>query len=216
MSHNRRVVISFPAVQEERTYAVDNAPLSRVIYPVGEQVKSYQGLEIVISEVLEEDGCVYYLGFDEDGEDHSIDELELDSSVHFSKPHDRLFAGQVEKNNRFQLRLETLKNQHQHVQSTGFGLIGPRVQLLPHQMFIAHQVGERFAPRVLLADEVGLGKTIEAGLILHQQLISGKANRALIVVPDSLIHQWLVEMLRRFNLRFTILDEFTLHRAGII
>ncbi len=74
-------------------------------------------------------------------------------------------------------------------------------------MYIAHQVGERFAPRVLLADEVGLGKTIEAGLILHQQLTSGKSSRALIVVPDSLIHQWLVEMLRRFNLRFTILDE---------
>lgn len=204
---NRRVVMSFPAVQEERTYAIDNAPLSRVIYPVGEQVKSYQGLEIVISEVIEEDGGVYYLGFDAEGEDHSIDELELDSSVHFSKPHDRLFAGQVEKNNRFQLRLETLKHQHQHVKSPGFGLIGPRVQLLPHQMFIAHQVGERFAPRVLLADEVGLGKTIEAGLVLHQQLTSGKSSRALIVVPDSLIHQWLVEMLRRFNLRFTILDE---------
>ncbi|WP_315980427.1 hypothetical protein [Aliamphritea spongicola] len=90
-------MISFPAVQEERTYAVDNAPLSRVIYPVGEQVKSYQGLEIVISEVVEEDGCVYYLGFDAEGEDHSLDELELDSSVHFSKPHDRLFAGQVER-----------------------------------------------------------------------------------------------------------------------
>src|SRR5690606_16601325 len=62
-------------------------------------------------------------------------------------------------------------------------------------------------PRVLLADEVGLGKTIEAGLILHQQIISGQVERALIVVPTSLQHQWLVEMLRRFNLSFTLLDE---------
>jgi ATP-dependent helicase HepA len=51
-----------------------------------------------------------------------------------------------------------------------------------------------------------LGKTIEAGLILHQQLLTGSIERVLIVVPDALIHQWLVELLRRFNLSFTILD----------
>jgi ATP-dependent helicase HepA len=67
-------------------------------------------------------------------------------------------------------------------------------------------VGRR-APRVLLADEVGLGKTIEAGMILHQQLLSGAAERVLIVVPETLQHQWLVEMLRRFNLRFSLFDD---------
>ncbi len=61
--------------------------------------------------------------------------------------------------------------------------------------------------RVLLADEVGLGKTIEAGMILHQQLLSGAAERVLIVVPETLQHQWLVEMLRRFNLRFSLFDD---------
>ncbi len=65
----------------------------------------------------------------------------------------------------------------------------------------------RHAPRVLLADEVGLGKTIEAGMILHQQLLSGAAERVLIVVPETLQHQWLVEMLRRFNLRFSLFDD---------
>jgi len=54
---------------------------------------------------------------------------------------------------------------------------------------------------------VGLGKTIEAGLILHHQLLNERAQRVLIVVPESLVHQWLVEMLRRFNLMFSIFDE---------
>jgi hypothetical protein len=64
----------------------------------------------------------------------------------------------------------------------------------------------RWAPRVLLADEVGLGKTIEAGLILHRMLLAGRARRVLVLVPEPLLHQWLVELLRRFNLRFSLFD----------
>ena len=65
----------------------------------------------------------------------------------------------------------------------------------------------RLAPRVLLADEVGLGKTIEACLILHRLILTGRAQRVLILVPESLVHQWFVELLRRFNLWFHIFDE---------
>jgi ATP-dependent helicase HepA len=59
----------------------------------------------------------------------------------------------------------------------------------------------------LLADEVGLGKTIEAGLVIHRQLLSGRASRVLILVPENLQHQWLVEMRRRFNLDVALFDE---------
>jgi ATP-dependent helicase HepA len=62
-------------------------------------------------------------------------------------------------------------------------------------------------PRILLADEVGLGKTIEACLILHRLILTGRASRVLIIVPESLVHQWFVELLRRFNLWFHIFDE---------
>ncbi len=202
----RRVSLVFPAAAEQRTYAVDNAPLSRIEYPVGETIVSNEGVQLQISDQMQHNGCLIYIGDDTDGATHHLHEIDLDSFVRFSQPQDRLFAGQVDRDSAFQLRLDTLTFRHRHQQSAAYGLIGPRVQLLPHQLYIASQVAARHAPRVLLADEVGLGKTIEAGLILHQQLTCGRAERVLIIVPDSLVHQWLVEMLRRFNLAFTILD----------
>ncbi len=203
----RRIEILFPASGELRTYAADIAPLSRVQYPVGERVNTGEGVRFVITERHEFNGCFIYQGHDDQGNEVSIHEMDLDSNVQFSQPQDRLFAGQVDKNSQFELRIDALAHQHRLQQSAVFGLMGARVQLLPHQLYIAHQVATRYAPRVLLADEVGLGKTIEAGLIIHHQLITGRADRVLIVVPDSLIHQWLVEMLRRFNLSFTIMDQ---------
>lgn len=204
---NRRVTLSFPAAAEQRTYAMDNAPISRVTYQVGDMVSSLDGLRFKVTEVQEDHGCLLYRGYDEDGHLVNLPELELDSFVQFSTPQARMFAGQIDNLQRFNLRYETLSHLREHQLSSVNGLLGARVQLLPHQVYIANEAGQRHAPRVLLADEVGLGKTIEAGLILHQQLVSGRASRALVVVPDSLVHQWLVEMLRRFNLHFTILDE---------
>ena len=204
---NRRVEISFPAAGQKRTYAVDNAPLSRVRYEKGQQVSHLEGQSMLITEVEEHNGCLVYLGTDESGQIMVLPEMDLDSFVQFSRPQERLFAGQIDRDKSFQLRLDTLRLQRQLQQSPVSGLLGARIQLLPHQLYIASEVASRYAPRVLLADEVGLGKTIEAGLIIHQQLITGRARRVLIVVPDSLVHQWLVEMLRRFNLFFTILDE---------
>ncbi len=203
----RMISLSFPAAGERRTYAIDNAPISRVEYSVGDEISSDEGEKIIITERHEQDGVFIYVGTDEAGNIKQLDELDLDSFVQFSKPQDRMFAGQIDKNSSFQLRVETLSLLRKHQQSSAYGLLGPRVQLLPHQFYIANQVSQRHSPRVLLADEVGLGKTIEAGLILHHQIITGAANRVLIVVPDSLVHQWLVEMLRRFNLYFTILDD---------
>ncbi len=202
----RRLEVFFPAVGESRFYAADNAPLSRVIYSVGEQVQTQEQLSFTISAVQPFNGCFIYQGECADGNDVSFHEMDLDSRVHFNQPQDRLFAGQVDKNSQFELRAKTLAYQHELYSSPVFGLLGARVQLLPHQLYIAREVSQRYAPRVLLADEVGLGKTIEAGLILHQKVLSGEAKRALVVVPDALQHQWLVEMLRRFNLSFTLID----------
>ncbi len=204
---NRFVNIIFTATGEARKYAKENAPLTRVIFNTGDIVPSHEGWVLKVTSHVEEQGIITYAGIRQDTQEQtSLKEVMIDHFIKFNKPHDRLLNSQVDRLDWFRLRKDCLKHQYQQQQSSLNGLIGGRVSLIPHQLYIADEVGNRFAPRVLLADEVGLGKTIEAGLIIHQQLVTGRAKRILIIVPESLIHQWLVEMLRRFNLNFSIFD----------
>ena len=190
-------------------YLHENAPLTRVVFNPKDEVQGPEDWFFVIEKVdITEEGLVTYQGTRTDTNAPVVlPEAHLHYNIRFNKPHDRLFAGQIDRMNRFALRHHARTMQHAMQTSDTLGMTGARVGLIPHQLWIAHEVGRRHAPRVLLADEVGLGKTIEAGMILHQQLLTGRAQRVLIVVPESLCHQWLVEMLRRFNLRFSIFDE---------
>ena len=78
------------------------------------------------------------------------------------------------------------------------------VEHLPHQIETVRKVLRRFRGRVLLADEVGLGKTIEACLLLREYLLRGLARRVLILVPNSLVTQWQDELEGKFGLDFTV------------
>ncbi len=202
----RRISVLFPAVGEERTYSLDNAPLSRIAFRAGDKIGVRDELELTVTAVDEMRGLLMYTGIDADGNAHRVAELQLNAQVQLHSPQQRLSSGQCDSNALFALRIETLEHLQRLQQSNATGLIGARTSLLPHQVYIAHRVAQRFAPRVLLADEVGLGKTIEAGMIVHQQLLSGRAQRVLLLLPTNLQHQWLVEMLRRFNLRFALFD----------
>ncbi|QCR37178.1 RNA polymerase-associated protein RapA [Nissabacter sp. SGAir0207] len=205
----RMVTLLFPATGENRLYARNDSPITRVMFNPGDTVTSHEGWQLHVDEVKEDNGLLTYIGVRQDtGESPvAMREVLLDSKLTFSKPQDRLFAGQIDRMDRFALRFRARKYLREQYRLQWSGLRGMRASLIPHQLHIAHEVGRRHAPRVLLADEVGLGKTIEAGMIIHQQLLAGRADRVLIVVPETLQHQWLVEMLRRFNLRFSLFDD---------
>lgn len=205
-TQHRLITIQFDLVDQIRTYAKEKAPLTRVQFGVGDQIRTSDNVEIIIESVVEKDGILIYQG-DYQGTRTAIFETDLDPNVRFSSPADRLFTHQFDENRWFNLRYYTSQQRALRAGAPMHGLYGPRVALIPHQLFIAREVSHRYAPRVLLADEVGLGKTIEAGLIIHQQLMTERAGRVLVIVPPALTFQWFVEMIRRFNLQFTILDE---------
>lgn len=204
---HRVISITFGAVNETRAYARLSAPLTRVIFKVGDVVSSHDGISLQVKQVDEQDGLVVYSGVSESGDWLELAEKQLAHHLQLNRPAERLFTGQFDQDKWFRIRYQTLLIRNQLANAPLYGLIGTRTSLIPHQLYIAHEVARRYAPRVLLADEVGLGKTIEAGLILHQQLLTERVKRVLIMVPETLIHQWLVEMLRRFNLQFSIFDE---------
>ncbi len=204
----RTVTLMFSASEENRVYARHDAPVTRVMFNIGDTIESQEGWTLTVTQVREADGVFTYEGEREDTQEAvTLREIMLSPHIRLNKPQDKLFAGQVDRMDHFVLRYRALNNQYQQHQSPMRGLCGMRAGLIPHQLYIAHEVGRRHAPRVLLADEVGLGKTIEAGMIIHQQILLGRAERVLIVVPETLQHQWLVEMMRRFNLHFSIFDE---------
>jgi len=202
----RTVRIVFPASNETRTYAKQSAPLRRASFSIGDVIESLDGVQLTIENVIESEGLLSYEGIDKQNQSCRLDEGELNHNVQLNRPFDRLFSGQIDEDKWYQLRIESLTHRQQLKNSQLTGLYDARTSLIPHQLYIAHEVAKRFSPRVLLADEVGLGKTIEACLIMQHQLITGRAKRVLIVVPDALLHQWLVELMRRFNLRFSIFD----------
>ncbi|MFB9327124.1 DEAD/DEAH box helicase [Paenibacillus aurantiacus] len=76
----------------------------------------------------------------------------------------------------------------------------PSLEPMPHQISTARKVLHEMSGRAILADEVGLGKTIEAGLILKEYMVRGLVNRVLILVPASLVLQWVRELNQKFGI----------------
>ena len=205
---DRCVHILFPQSEETRVYAKNSAPLSRVVFKIGDSISDQDGNSYTVAGVDEVMGVLKYsVADDEDGTPHKpIMETRLAANITLAKPLERLLAGRIERSDWYELRQDILRMQSALAGHPLKGMMGARVDIIEHQLYIAHEVGKRLAPRVLLADEVGLGKTIEAGLIIHQQLLTGKADRVLILVPDSLQYQWMIELRRRFNLNFALFD----------
>ena len=90
------------------------------------------------------------------------------------------------------------------VMESASALTSARIDLLPHQVVLTHRIATASPRRYLIADEVGLGKTIETALILRELASRGELNRALMVVPAGLVNNWHRELNEVFNLEFEV------------
>ncbi len=100
-------------------------------------------------------------------------------------PTERLAAGELGHAEPYGLRLQSLYLKHAYRYDPLTGLSSARIEPQLHQVFVAHQVTQKLQPRMILADEVGLGKTIEAGLIIKELRARELIGRVLIIVPPA-------------------------------
>ncbi len=96
---------------------------------------------------------------------------------------------------------------HLYNELVSLGQIG--VDIKPHQVSVVHKVVSSYPHRFLLCDEVGLGKTIEAGMVLKELRARGGAQRVLVIVPPNLVGQWHFEMKTKFNESFSVINTDT-------
>jgi ATP-dependent helicase HepA len=204
---DRTIELSFPHTKEFRFYALQSAPLKRIMFDENDEITSNDGLSFKVQKkILGQEGLVTYFG---EKEQDVIPEYDLLDSLSFHNPEDKILNANSDSNGLFNLRLKT----HEFNAWLGplevKGLLGARVSLIAHQFYLVSKISKRLTPRVLLADEVGLGKTIETGLIIHKLLITNRVQRVLVITPESLNFQWFIEMLRKYNLSFQVVNEDT-------
>jgi ATP-dependent helicase HepA len=201
-AESRRVQIYFPLKDVLREYEFEDAPLSRALLHEGAIAKGIDEEVFKVEKIISSDQCVIY-----EGEGESLHEKDLSSQMDFSAPEQRLLSMDVDHPRHFDLRLSALQAKKRWLTSEVRGLMGGRILLFPHQLYLSHNLEQMHRIRALLADEVGLGKTIEAGLVLHRSLLSGRVERTLIIVPPALTYAWFAELYLRFNLSFRVLDD---------
>ncbi|MGI8603068.1 MAG: RNA polymerase-associated protein RapA [Verrucomicrobiales bacterium] len=191
-----RVAIHFPATGQTRQYTASNAPLTRISFSEGDEVRGHDGTAFLVEQVTSEKNVLIYHGAGK-----SLPESALADSLNFSRPLDRLLHAQLDDKGLFNLRSKCLHHRFETLRGHQRGFVGARIELIPHQLFTALQIRRKGVPRLVLADESGLGKTIEVCLVLHRLLVTNRIERALIVVPEHGLHRWHFELTRRFHLQ---------------
>jgi ATP-dependent helicase HepA len=222
----RAIVVEFPRSDQRLRLATSADTLVRVDLSPGRPVRITATREETSVTGQLPDGIIQ-LANGHTAPSHELWPLELEGALL-----ERLALGDLDQAEDFLTRLNIL-----HLlalrEADGLGsFLGGRIRLFPHQLHVAERASTTDPVRWLLADEVGLGKTIEASLILNRLVHTGRVQRCLVVAPDALTVQWLGELWRKYHQVFTLLDAqrladvardfgpefnpFDLHRRAVI
>ncbi len=177
---------------------------------VSQHVRVYGRDDLGVGEVLRvrETGGVYQADVAFESPDgRRLETFPVDRLAPAPDLWERLATGDVDPTQDFLLNQLALQLP---LANTGGELSGSRTALLPHQILLTHDVVAATRRRLLIADEVGLGKTVETGMIIRELVARGEVRRILVVCPAGLVKNWQRELQDCFRLRFEVLGvDFT-------
>ncbi len=180
--------------------------LIHYLFAINESVRTNKGVGIINSQYfLKKDGEISYEILFSDGNIFQIAEAEI--LTQYQKPINKILAKKtLDSPQQFLIKYWSNLFYSYYTSYQIKCITNSRLSLMPHQVNVAHRLSEEFFPRVILADEVGLGKTIEAGIFIKEMMARNLAERILIIVPATLVKQWQFELQNKFNMVFTIYD----------
>lgn len=197
----KTVEVAYPESQIERRYGLKTAPLKRFELSPNDKISTTSSFECVVVSVREEEGLYYY-------QTKSIEvvETQIEAQIDISGPLQRFGILNYDSSNFFDLRYQAYlaKRNYQAFELKGF--LGAKINLIAHQLYLCHDIINMPKPKVMLCDEVGLGKTIEAATVLHSFIQRELIENILILVPDSLTNQWFIELFKKYSLSFEVLN----------
>lgn len=209
LTHNgRRARVQLDS-GEEKTFVWPTDALERLIFPQGSHValKPDGGMGVV-NRVSETGGLSIYHVSLASGSTKVIPEPGVRGAVR-SDPVGLLQDGELDSAKSTNLRVAATRLLFAHQFDDLSSLSNSRVEVKHHQVAVVHRVATTYPHRFLLADEVGLGKTIEAGLILKELKARGTAVRILVLAPSGIVSQWQFELKTKFNQRFALYNRAT-------
>jgi SNF2 family DNA or RNA helicase len=184
---------------QEHVFAWPTAVLERVVFHEGSFVElPVDGSSGIVVSSFDRDGVLIYQVNLANGASKVVPEASLRPGV-VTDPIALLRSGQLDTARSTNLRIAATRLLFSHQYDELSSLSNSRVEIKPHQVGVVHRVATRYPHRALLADEVGLGKTIEAGLIIKELKARGFANRVLILAPSGIVSQWQFELKTKFN-----------------
>jgi hypothetical protein len=208
LNGGRQVRVRFDG-GEEFTFGLPTDVLQRVAFPDGAHVaiRSDGAAGMVTGRTDLDDRTIYDVALP-DGSVRSVPEDSL-RPARVIDPRTLLRAGEPRNPFHMDLRIAATRLLFQHQFDDFSSLSNSRVEIKPHQVAVLHRVASNYPHRFLLADEVGLGKTIEAGLVIKELKARGVATRVLVLAPSGIVSQWQFELKTKFSEIFAVYNKLT-------